>query len=136
MSSNYARPKWWQVYLTFPLLIALFALDSRLKLSVRGHQAVQIGILILIYGLVHLWIKANAGALSGMDRARHDGWVKVIKIPPYQLPDMDNERKKHPMLHLPESGIKGTLSDTFEMDYIDAEFVSPINEAASELKKE
>ncbi len=60
MSSNYARPKWWQLYLTFPLLIALFAVDSRLKISMRGHQAVQIVIVLLIYRLVHLWLRANA----------------------------------------------------------------------------
>jgi len=68
MKTNYARPKWWQVYLTFPLLIALFMLDSRLKLSERGHMAVQIGIILIVYGLIHLWLKANARALSNMDQ--------------------------------------------------------------------
>ena len=129
MSSNYARPKWWQVYLTFPLLIALFAVDSRLKLSVRGHQVVQIGIVLLVYGLIHLWLKANARALSEMDRARDGGSVRVIKIQPYQLADMEDTYKSASVLQLPKSEIKGTLSDTFEMDIIDAEFVSPIDEA-------
>ena len=128
MSSNYARPKWWQVYLTFPLLIALFMLDNRLKLSTRGHEAAQIGILILVYGLIHLWTRANAKALSGMDRAQYRGRVTVIRIQPYQLPATDDENKKRPMFQLPCSEIKGTLSDTFEMDYIDAEFVPPIDE--------
>jgi hypothetical protein len=135
VSPNYARPKWWQVYLTVPLLIALFALDSRLKLSVRGHQVVQIGIIVLVYGLVHLWIKANAKALSEMDRTRYGGWVRVIKIPPYQLPGTDDVNKKHPMLQLPDSELKGMLSDTFEMDVIDAEFL-PVDEATQDLKKE
>jgi len=129
MSSNYARPKWWQVYLTFPLLIALFAVDSRLKLSVRGHQVVQIGIVLLVYGLIHLWLKANARALSAMDRARDGGSVRVIKIQPYQLADMEDTYKSASVLKLPKSEIKGTLSDTFEMDIIDEEFVSPIDEA-------
>jgi len=119
MSSQDVRPKWWQVYLTFPLLLALFALDSRLKLSVRGHQAVQIGIILLVYGLVHLWLKANSTALSKMNREQYYGRVTVIRIPPSQLPDAD--RDKHPILQLPDSEIKGVLSDTFEMDYIDAE---------------
>jgi hypothetical protein len=135
MSPNYARPKWWQVYLTVPLLIVLFALDIRLKLSVRGHQAVQIGILILVYGLVHLWIKANANALSEMDQSRYGEWVRVIKILPYQLPDMADVNKKHPMLQLPDSELKGMLSDTFEMDVIDAEFF-PVDEVEQDLKKE
>ena len=35
----------------------------------RGHQAVQIGIILLVYGLIHLWLKANAAALSNMDQS-------------------------------------------------------------------
>ena len=135
MSSNYARPKWWQIYLTFPLLIALFAVDNRLKLSVRGHQAMQIGIILLVYGLIYLWMKANAKVLSEMDRARYGGWVRVIQIPPYQLSDTNNVNKKHPMLQLPDSELKGILSDTFEMDYVDAQFL-PVDEATQDLKKE
>ena len=133
MFSSNLRPKWWQLYLTFPLLIALFMMDNRLKLSERGHQAVQIGIVLVVFGLVHLWLKANAIALSEIDRRRFRGTVTVIRIPPYQLPDTNND--KRPIFQLPSSEIKGTLSDTFEMDYIDAEFI-PMDEAAQELKKE
>jgi hypothetical protein len=135
MSSNYARPKWWQVYLTFPLLMVLFMLDHRLKLSTREHEVVQIGILILVYGLIHLWIWANAKALSAIDRAQYGGWIRVIKIPPYQLPDMDDENKKRPMFQLPGSEIRSVLSDTFEIDVIDTEFL-PVDEATHDLKKE
>ena len=128
MSTKYARPKWWQVYLTFPLLIALFAVDSRLKLSTRGHQAIQIGIVLLVYGLIHAWLKANAQALSAMDQMQPTGKVRVIKIEPHELPIMDYEYKPRAMLQLLDSEIKGTLSDTFEMDSIDAEFVSSIDD--------
>jgi hypothetical protein len=128
-----ARPKWWQVYLTFPLLIALFILDSRLKLSARGHQAVQIGIILLVYGLVHLWLKANAAALSNMDQQKFHGTVIVTRIPLQQLskPKYDNR----PMFQLSDHEIKNTLSDTFDMDYIDAEFL-PVDEVPQELNKE
>ena len=133
MSTNYARPKWWQVYLTLPLLIALFMLDNRIKLSERGHQAVQIGIVLLVYGLVHLWLKANAKALSNMGQRQYHGTVTVTRVPSYQLPDIKSD--KHPMFQLPNSEIKGTLSDTFEMDYIDAEYIS-VDEIPQELNKE
>ena len=133
MSTNYARPKWWQVYLTFPLLIALFMLDNRLKLSVRGHQAVQIGIILLVYGLVHLWLKANAKALSSMDQRQFHGTVTVTRVPSYQLPDIKSD--KRPMFQLSNSEIKGTLSDTFEMETIDAEFFA-VDEVPQESKKE
>lgn len=131
MSSDYARPKWWQLYLTFPLLITLFMLDHSLELSQRGHIVVQVGIILLVYGLVHLWISANSKALSGMDRRQYYGSVTVTRIPPRQLPD--TKRQKRPMFQLPDLEIKGTLSDTFEMDYIDAEFIH-VDEAAN-LKK-
>ena len=119
------------MYLSLPLLIGLFLLEHRLKLSEGGHQAAQIGILSLVYGLVHLWLKANSKALSGMDRRQYYGSVTVTRVPPYQLPDTN----KRPMFHLPDSELKGLLGDTFEMDSIDAEFIS-MNEAAKDFKKE
>jgi hypothetical protein len=122
MTINNFRPKWWQVYLTFPLLIALFMFDHNLKLSERGHVAVQIGILLLVYWLIRLWLKANAAALSEMDQKQYRDTFTVIRIPPYQLPNANSN--KHPMSQFPNSEIKGTLSNTFEMDYIDAEFSS------------
>ena len=133
MTTRTVHPKWWQVYLTFPLLVVLFMLDNRLKLSERGHQAMQIGIVLLVYGLVHMWLKANAKVLSNMDQRQFHGTVTVIRVPSYQLPDAINN--KRPMFQLPNSEIKGTLSDTFEMDYIDAEFIS-VDETPQELKKE
>ena len=128
-----ARPKWWQIYLTLPLLILLFVVDSRLKISTRGHQAVQIAIVLLVYGLIHLWLKANATALSGMDREQTYGRVRVIRMPVSQLPEAIHENRLR--FQLPESEIKGVLSDTFEMETIDA-LSFPVDEVSQESKKE
>ena len=133
MSTNNARPKWWQVYLTLPLLIALFMVDNRLKLSERGHQAVQIGIVLFVYGLVHLWLKANAKALSNANQLGLQKTVNVIRVPSHSLPDAKSNQ--YSMFQLPNREIKGTLSDTFEMEIIDAEFL-PMDEAMQELNKE
>ena len=133
MSSPNKNPKWWQLYLVFPLLIALFTVDNRLKISTRGHQAVQIGIVLLVYGLVHLWLKANSRALSRMDQNQPYETIRIIRIPSYQLPESKNDQ--HPLFQLPDSEIKGVLSDTFEMDYIDAESF-PVDEVSQELNKE
>jgi len=127
MFSNHSQPKWWQLYLIFPLLIALFAVDTRLTLSPLGHQALQIGSVLIIFGLVHLWLKANASALLKMDQRKYYGKVKVLHVPPYRLVDTNNY--KRPMFQFPDSELKGTLSNTFEIDYIDTEFVSPVDEA-------
>ena len=108
-------------------------LDSRLKISARGHQAVQIGIVLLVYGLVHLWLKANAKALSNMDQRQFHGTVTVTRVPSYQLPESNKD--KRPIFQFSNSEIKGTLSDTFEMDYIDADFFS-VDEVSQESKKE
>ena len=130
-SSKNLRPKWWQLYLTFPLLIALLAVDTRLKISVRGHQAVQIGILVLFFALIHLWLRSNASALAGMGQRPERSRITVIRVPVSRLPDTE----VHSLLELPASEIKGVLSDTFEVDTIDAEFL-PLDEAPEELKKE
>jgi hypothetical protein len=132
------RPKWWQVYLTFPLLIALFLLDNHLKLSLHEHQAVQIGILLFVYGLIHLWLKANEAALSKMDQRKFHGTVTVIQIPPHQLPNINVN--KRPLIQLPASEIQGMLGNTFDMDYIDMDYIdaesSPVDEVRQELNKE
>jgi hypothetical protein len=113
------RPKWWQLYLTFPLLIALFALDQRLKLSPRGHTVLQIGILLFVYGLIYLWLKANASALSSIDHGR----IAIMRVFVSQAPDADAITDRAPMFELPAMDGKGMLSDTFELDCIDAEVV-------------
>lgn len=119
MSSSNLRPKWWQLYLSFPLLIALFIVDSRLRISARGHQSVQIGIVVLVYGLIHWWLKANASALSKMDQRQVHGKVTVFQVHISQLPGADARRRS--LFELPAAEIKGVLSDTFDMDYMDAE---------------
>jgi hypothetical protein len=126
------RPKWWQLYLTVPLLVGLFLLDSRLKISERGHQAVQIGIILVVYGLIQLWLKANAIALSKMDQRQYRGRVTVTRVP---LSELDRKEGKRPMFQLPKSEIQGLLGDIFEMDTINAESL-PIDEISEELKEE
>ena len=135
MFSQDPRPKWWQLYLTLPLLVVLFIVDNRLKISTRGHQAVQIGIILLVYGLMYLWVKANAQALREMDQPPHGQGIRIVHIGPYPLPNSGKESIEHLVLLLPDSEIKGVLNDTFEMDYIDAEFL-PVDEAPQELDKE
>ena len=133
MSSNHSHPKWWQLYLIFPLLIALFAVDTRLQLPTIGHQAVQIGIILIVYGIIHSWLKANGTALSNMDQRQYHGTVIVTRIPLHPLPEPKTDNR--PMFQFPTSEVKGTLSDTFEMETIDAEFL-PVVEVTQELKKE
>jgi len=122
MTPSKISPKWWQLYLTFPLLLALFVMDSRLKISVRGHQAVQLGTILLVYGLIHWWLKANRSALSHMQMEQLNRPFRVIEIPPAESPELGIERRS--ILELSDSEIRGLLSDGMEMSYIDSELFS------------
>ena len=83
--------------------------------------------------MTHLWVKANSSALTRMDRELGYGRVRVIRVPVSQLPGSDNENDI--MFRLPDSEINGVLSDTFEMDCIDA-VTYPADEVSQESKKE
>jgi hypothetical protein len=131
MPPSQLRPKWWQLYLTFPLLVLLFVLDGRLKLTPREHQALQVGILLLVYGLIYLWLHINALALANTDGQQNSRRILVIHMPISQLPDADGRS----IMDLPEAEIKGVLSDTFEIEYIEAESL-PLEDIPPELKKE
>ena len=129
MSHPTVRPRWWQLYLTLPLLLALFLVERRLRLSAGGHLAAQIGIVLLIYGLIDLWLRANARALSRGDQDETHETIIISPVPPRRLPH------HRPMFEFPEAEIKGTLSDTFEMDVIDAEFLL-VEDSRMDLEKE
>ncbi len=127
MSSKDVQPKWWQLYLTFPLLMALFAVDSRLKISIRAHQFVQICIIVIVFGLIHLWLKANTAALSNLDRRSQQDRVHVVHIFSYPAP----EHPRTALLHVPDSEVRGLLDDTYELDIIEAK-ASPVEEVSQE----
>jgi hypothetical protein len=133
MSSSNPHPKWWQLYLLLPLLIALFIVDSRMRLAQRGHIVVQIGILLFVYELVHLWLKANTIALMKMDQSQYQGTITVIRIPPYELSDAGKDKRS--MFQLSDFEIKSVLSDRIEIDYIDMDSF-PVDEVPQEINKE
>jgi hypothetical protein len=66
-----------------------------------------------------------------MDRVHDQGRIRVVRVPVSRLPDADEDTQ--PMFDLPLVEDKGVLSDTFEMDYIDAE-VLPQDEVPQEWK--
>ncbi|CAG0984365.1 hypothetical protein PLCT2_02100 [Planctomycetaceae bacterium] len=123
------RPKWWQLYLALPLLIGLFMVDFRLNLSARGHQIAQLGILLFVYWLVHLWLKANEPALFKMDTSRQGAIISIIQFP------LRDQNLNQPLLQLPKSEIKGVLGDTFEMDSTETE-IFPMKEISQDYQKE
>ncbi len=115
---NSPKPKWWQLYATFPLAMVLLVLEHRLPLSTGGHQAVQIGIVLVTFGLIHLWLRANAAALMEADWEQNRWKIASTEFhsswPPATPAEGGNGHR--PIFHLPESGLRNTLDDTFELE--------------------
>jgi hypothetical protein len=65
------RVPWWQAFLSVPLLVGLFIGEQRLRLSLTGHQTVQVIIVLFVFGLLTLWLKAQDGALIHEEYRRH-----------------------------------------------------------------
>ena len=133
MSPSSPHPKWWQLYLTLPLLIVLFLLDQRLRISTREHEVVQIGIVLIVYGFIYWWLKASSGALSHIDRQQYNGRMLILQAPPPTLSESND--RKHSLLQIPNAEVKGILSTTYEIDYIDVEAI-PIEEDSQETNKD
>jgi hypothetical protein len=74
MAPHTPRPRWWQLYLLCALFVASFLMEARLPLSAGGHQADQIGILILVFAAALRWLHANAARLES-DFAEHGRWA-------------------------------------------------------------
>jgi hypothetical protein len=51
------------LYTLVPLMGGLLVLEHRASLSPAGHKLAQIGIVLCIYGVVWLWLRANTLAL-------------------------------------------------------------------------
>jgi len=116
------KPKWWQLYLTFPVLLGLFVLDTRLHLSTGGHEALQLGSLFLEFAVIQRWLHANASALNYMDDETYRRTITVIEFSPSPAAGIEGDARGAWVL--PPIEIKGVLGDTFEMDTIDARSAS------------
>jgi hypothetical protein len=65
------RVPWWQAFAFVPLLVGLFVGEQQLRMSPTGHQTVQVIIVLFIFGLVNLWLKAQDGARIREESVRH-----------------------------------------------------------------
>ena len=73
-----SSPKWWQLYALFLLPILLLVLEQRLPFSAGEHEAAQIAIILLTYGLIYLWLSANTVALAESDKEQ--GQLRVTEM--------------------------------------------------------
>jgi hypothetical protein len=68
------EPAWWILYGLLPLMGGLFVMESRLALPPGWRKWVQIGIILVIYGLVWIWLWVNDRVLlhANQDRPVED----------------------------------------------------------------
>jgi hypothetical protein len=72
MQHKKQHPSYWLLYLSLPLMIGLFVLEMRLSLSEPSHRFVEIMIVLIVYGSISLWLKANKGAMVWEDLERSE----------------------------------------------------------------
>ncbi len=63
MKKGSIRPAWWFLYLSIALVLGLFWIEAKSPFSATGHTWAEIGLVIILYGLVTTWLKANEAAL-------------------------------------------------------------------------
>ncbi len=63
MGKERRRPSWWQLWLLFPVLGILAFLEAGALLSPAGHRVVEVAIILVVYGQVSVWLRANQAAL-------------------------------------------------------------------------
>ncbi len=129
MPTKNHKPQWWQVYIMLPILAGLFVLEIRLGLKGTANVLAQLGILFLVYGFMHLWIRANRRALMSLDEERGEWEFKVYEIGAADLVrarEAGTRLERRPARQLPQGELKGVLSTTFEMDEAEQDAAFPI----------
>jgi hypothetical protein len=117
------KPNWWLLYLTVPLMIGLLILEGRLSSPPLVHQIMELGIVVVSFGLMAVWVQANAGALQE-EATDRDLWILVSQpgddesetdTPhPSAGHDQDKERELYPRsgnASRPEAPAWGDLAD-------------------------
>ncbi len=80
-----SSPKWWQLYTLFLVPVFLLVVERQLPFSAGEHEAAQIAIILLTYGLIYLWLSVNTVALAESDKEQDQ--LRVTEIFSSRLPD-------------------------------------------------
>lgn len=57
------KPNWWMLYALIPSMPVLLVVGSRIPGSSLEHRLMEFGIVLLGFGLIALWVRANEPAL-------------------------------------------------------------------------
>ncbi len=67
MFNQKRRPRWGLLYVIVPLAAGLFWLEIKAPWPKAEHRAAEVGIVLLVFGLVELWLRANWLAILNED---------------------------------------------------------------------
>ena len=87
------EPAWWMLYALVPVMGGLLVLEFRAPLSPGWHKGVQVGIILFVYGLVWVWLRANDIAML------HES---VNRAPLYREARDDRDAAQRSARRLPE----------------------------------
>ncbi|HSN77500.1 MAG TPA: hypothetical protein VL334_20705 [Anaerolineae bacterium] len=79
MFGKISQPKWWLLYLLLPVLVGLFVIESKASISDAGHRVVGVGIVLLVFGLIELWLRANDANLRAQ-QWRAQQWHETRRV--------------------------------------------------------
>jgi len=86
-------PQWGILYMIVPLAAGLFWLETKVPLSETGHRVADVGIILLTFGLVEFWLRANRLAILNEDyqkqkKSSRQGrlWIMLAEQPPGEEP--------------------------------------------------
>jgi hypothetical protein len=134
MKKQRTHPRWWQVYVMLPFLVGLFWPEMEARLSEAGHVILELGIVLLIFAFIQVWLRANRSALLQLEEPE-DLWQSHIHVfPAAQLRPHEN-MEEDAGSHTPAPEIKGVLSNTFEWAAAEDE-ASVFGDRTAALRKE
>ncbi len=96
------KPAWWQLFMLAPLMLVLLAWEHVTPLPGVSDGIVDVGIVVLTFAAMLVWVVANGGALEWyyLDRDETDTSLKVTVYEPAA-----NRKSNREATHGPVSGI-------------------------------
>jgi hypothetical protein len=90
MKNSSIRPAWWFLYLSIALVLGLFWIEAKSPFSAAGHTWAEVGLVIILYGLVMTWLKANEAAIVSEEREKYKKMIlpKAVKTAQTRCKDM------------------------------------------------
>jgi len=105
MKRKTRHPPWWQLWMLIPLLGILGFLEIRAPLSATAHKVVEMGMVLLVNGLIWLWLRANKAGLlhESRDRLAQAGeqTTMYVQSVPYIIAGSNGNGSREPTGYVP-----------------------------------